>query len=376
MRIAVIGAGIAGLVSACSLQRDGHEVTVYEQREHPGADGAGLTLFGNAFDALAAVGLSDVVRNVSSGAIARMRAGQRAPDGSWLLTLPSTAVATLRSVHRMTLYDALVSQLAAGTLRSGTAAFVSCNGSPNILVHGATVEFDLVLVADGVRSKNRERLGLESGLSYAGYTAWRGVTDRSVDIDRAAGETWGRGSIFGIVPLPEDRLYWFGTLTTKAGRIFDDERQAVHDTFGTWHDPIPASLEATPSGNIIRHDIYELAKPLATFTRGRTVLLGDAAHAMAPNLGQGAGQAIEDAVTLALLLGRRQGDDLEEVLARYSKLRRKRTTALWRQSRWMGNVAQASGPLTSWVRDMGMRLTPDRIAGLASKHLQSWKQPG
>lgn len=376
MRIAVIGAGIAGLVSACSLQRDGHEVTVYEQSEHPGADGAGLTLFGNAFDALAAVGLSDVVRNVSSGAIARMRAGQRAPDGSWLLTLPSTAVATLRSVHRVTLYDALVSQLAAGTLRSGTAAFVSCNGSPNILVHGATVEFDLVLVADGVRSKNRERLGLESGLSYAGYTAWRGVTDRSVDIDRAAGETWGRGSIFGIVPLPEDRLYWFGTLTTKAGRIFDDERQAVHDTFGTWHDPIPASLEATPSGNIIRHDIYELAKPLATFTLGRTVLLGDAAHAMAPNLGQGAGQAIEDAVTLALLLGRRQGDDLEEVLARYSKLRRKRTTALWRQSRWMGNVAQASGPLTSWVRDMGMQLTPDRIAGLASKHLQSWKQPG
>lgn len=376
MRIAVIGAGIAGLVSACSLQRDGHEVTVYEQREHPGADGAGLTLFGNAFDALAAVGLFDVVRNVSSGAIARMRAGQRAPDGSWLLTLPSTAVATLRSVHRVTLYDALVSQLAAGTLRSGTTAFVSCNGSPNILVNGASVEFDLVLVADGVRSKNRERLGLESGLSYAGYTAWRGVTDRSVDIDHAAGETWGRRSIFGIVPLPEDQLYWFGTLTTEAGRIFEDERQAVHDTFGTWHDPIPACLEATPSGNIIRHDIYELAKPLATFTRGRTVLLGDAAHAMTPNLGQGAGQAIEDAVTLALLLGRRQGDDLEEVLARYNKLRRKRTTALWRQSRWMGNVAQASGPLTSWVRDMGMRLTPGRIAGLASKHLQSWKQPG
>lgn len=374
MRIAVIGAGIAGLVAACGLQRDGHEVTLYEHRESPGADGAGLTLFGNAFDALAAVGLSDLVRSVSSGAIAAMRAGQRTPDGSWLLTLPRSAVATLRSVHRVTLHEALVTQLVPGSLQSGSTALVSSNGSPSILVNGATVEFDLVLVADGLRSQNRQRLGLETGLSYAGYTAWRGVTERSVDIDDAAGETWGRGSIFGIVPLPDDRLYWFGTLSTGADRVFDDERQAVHDTFGAWHDPIPACLEATPSENIIRHDVNELAKPLATFVRGRTVLLGDAAHAMTPNLGQGAGQGIEDAVTLALLLRDGQGDSIEGVLARYSKMRRQRTTALWRQSRWMGNVAQASG-LTAGLRDLGMRLTPGSIAGLASVQMQSWKKP-
>lgn len=374
MRIAVIGAGIAGLVAACGLQRDGHEVTLYEHRESPGADGAGLTLFGNAFDALAAVGLSDLMRSVSSGAIAAMRAGQRTPDGSWLLTLPRSAVATLRSVHRVTLHEALVTQLVPGSLQSGSTALVSSNGSPSILVNGATVEFDLVLVADGLRSQNRQRLGLETGLSYAGYTAWRGVTERSVDIDDAAGETWGRGSIFGIVPLPDDRLYWFGTLSTGADRVFDDERQAVHDTFSAWHDPIRACLEATPSENIIRHDVYELAKPLATFVRGRTVLLGDAAHAMTPNLGQGAGQGIEDAVTLALLLRDGQGDSIEGVLARYSKMRRQRTTALWRQSRWMGNVAQASG-LTAGLRDLGMRLTPGSIAGLASVQMQSWKKP-
>lgn len=375
MRIAVIGAGIAGLVAACSLQRDGHDVTVYEQRQYPGADGAGLTLFSNGFDALAEVGLSDVVLRVSSGGLATMRAGQRQPDGRWLLTLPPGAVATLRSVHRVTLHEVLVAQLTPGSLRPGTTALVSGNGSPSILVNGTTVEYDLVLVADGARSQNRQRLGLDTGLSYAGYTAWRGVTDRPVDIDGAAGETWGRGSIFGIVPLPDNRLYWFGTLTTDAGRVFDDERAAVHDIFGTWHDPIPACLDATPADSIIRHDVYELAQPLTSFTHGRSVLLGDAAHAMTPNLGQGAGQGIEDAVTLALLLRDRQSDKVEEVLERYSKLRRRRTTALWRQSRWMANVAQASGSLTAGLRDVGMRLMPARIAGRASSAMQSWKRP-
>ncbi|WP_022869329.1 FAD-dependent oxidoreductase [Yaniella halotolerans] len=376
MRIAVIGAGIAGLVAACGLQRDGHEVIVYEQRDHPGADGAGLTLFGNAFDALTAVGLSETVKSVSSGAIATMHAGQRAPDGSWLLTLPRASVATLRSAHRVALHNALVAQLAADTLRSGTTAHVATNGAPNISTHGVSEEFDLVIVADGLRSKNRERLGLETGLSYAGYTAWRGVTTTPVEIDNAAGETWGRGAIFGIVPLPDNRLYWFGTLTTEADRVFADERQVVHDIFGAWHAPIPACLAATPAENIMRHDVYELAKPLASFTLGRTALLGDAAHAMTPNLGQGAGQGIEDAVTLTMLLRGVDGNDLGGVLERYSKLRRQRTTALWRQSRWMGRIAQASGPLTAGIRDFGMRMTPGRIAGLASHQLQSWNQPG
>ena len=375
MRIAVIGAGIAGLVAACGLERDGHEVTVYEQREHPGDDGAGLTLFGNAFDALATVGLSELVQSVSSGEIATMRAGQRTPDGDWLLTLPKAAVASLRSVHRVTLQDALVAQLAADSLRFGARALVATNGAPTITVQGASEVYDLVIAADGLRSENRQRLGLETGLLYSGYTAWRGVTDRPVEIDNAASETWGRGRIFGIVPLPDNRLYWFGTLTTQPGREFADERQALHEIFGAWHDPIPDCLAATPSENIIRHDVYELTKPLASFTVDRTVLLGDAAHAMRPNLGQGAGQGIEDAVTLIMLLRGSHGDDLDGVLKRYNRLRRQRTTTLWRQSRWMGKVAQASGPLTAGIRDLGMRLTPGSIAGLASQQLQSWKPP-
>lgn len=375
MRIAVIGAGIAGLVAACGLQQDGHDVMLYEQRERPGADGAGLTLFGNGFAALDALGLGELVRSISSRDIATMRAGQRAPDGSWLLTLPPDAVATLHSVHRVTLHEALVQQLTPGSLQTSTTGRVAADGSGTLWLNDQQQNFDLVVVADGLRSQNRRSLGLDTGLSYAGATAWRGVTAQPVDIHHEAGETWGRGSIFGIVPLPDNRLYWFGTLTTGEGTAFADDYRAVHNVFGDWHDPIPACLNATPAESVIRHDMYELAKPLASFIRGRSVLIGDAAHAMTPNLGQGAGQGIEDAATLAVLLRDQHGVDLQRVLTRYNELRRKRTTKLWRQSRWMSNLAQASGPFTAGLRDLGMRLMPSRMAGIASAGLDSWKRP-
>ena len=374
MRIAVIGAGIAGLVAAYGLQRDGHDVVVFEQRRDPSADGAGLTLFGNGLAALDAVGLGGLVRELSSDAIAGMRAGQRRPCGRWLLTLPPRAVASLRSIHRVTLHQALVEQLQPGTLHTGASAIVA-EGCSDVWVGTTRQRFDVVIAADGLRSRNRAALDLDPGLSYAGYTAWRGVTNVPVELDGATGETWGRGRIFGIVPLPENRLYWFGTLNTPAGTEFGDEHAAVRTTFGTWHAPIPQILEATSPHDVIRHDIYDLAKPLTTLVRGRTVLMGDAAHAMTPNLGQGAGQGIEDAATITLLLRGTQADGVDDALASYSRVRSRRTASLWRQSRLMAKIAQASGPVTGGLRDLAMRVVPGPLAGVASSGMHSWNEP-
>jgi len=306
VHIAVIGGGIAGLVTGYSLQRDGHQVTLYEQRAGSDTEGAGLTLFGNAFAALAEVGLSDVVKDISSGTNVPMHPGQRSPEGRLMLTLPASSVASLRSVHRVTLHDLLTSKLDPNTIQRGVRALVAKDGRPRVLVNKTPKDYDLVVVADGLRSENRKRLGLDTGVSYAGFTAWRGVTASPPDIGNIVGETWGRGSLFGIIPLINNELYWFGTLTTQANTRFADEHKAAQKTFGEWHHPIPACIDATPSENVIRHDVFELARPLSTFTRGQVVLVGDAAHAMTPNLGQGAAQGIEDAVTLALLLRNQQ----------------------------------------------------------------------
>lgn len=375
MRIAVIGAGIGGLVVAAGLQADGHEVAVLEQRQEPSPDGAGLTLFGNAFEALDVLGLGDVVKGVSSGAIASMRPGQRHPSGTWLITVPQSAVASMHSVHRVDLYRALSGQLKAGTLCTGSAAHVASDGSPRVTVGELTEDFDLVVVADGIRSRNRVALGLDTGLHYAGYTAWRGVTSRPVDISREAGETWGRGQLFGIVPLPDDRVYWFGTLTTEAGTEFPDEHEAVRRQFAGWHAPIQDCITATPSDAVMRHDIYDLARPLPSFVRGRTVLLGDAAHAMTPNLGQGAGQGIEDAATLVLLLRSASTSELDFALDRYSDLRQKRTATVMQRSRTAGRVAQAAHPVAVGLRNTALRLTPGRVMGALSQRIHAWPRP-
>lgn len=375
MRIAVIGAGIAGLVAAGSLQRDGHEVTVYEQRAEPNADGAGLTLFGNAFAALEAVGLSDPIRAIATNALATLHTGQRIPDGTWLTGMPRNTVEQLHTVHRVTLHNTLRALLAPNTIHTGVNARVAADGTPRVQTGAATEVFDLVVVADGLRSRNREHLGLDTGLTYSGYTAWRGVTSRPVDLAGVAAETWGRGRIFGIVPLPDDRVYWFGTRNIAPNTVFTSEHDAVQETFAGWHTPIPECLAATPSNALLRHDVYDLRKPLRTLVSGRTVLIGDAAHAMLPNLGQGAGQGIEDAVTLTLLLRHTSTRGLEATLAQYSRLRHRPTSTLWRQSRLMARVAQAENPMATGLRNVGMRLTPAAVLGALSQRFHTWRPP-
>ncbi len=124
--------------------------------------------------------------------------------------------------------------------------------------------------------------------------------------------------------------------------------------FGHWPDPVPRLLAAVPPDAVLRHDIYELPD-LPAFVGGRIALLGDAAHAMTPNLGQGANQALEDAITLAAVL---DGHDVAAALRRYDSLRRPRTRALAHRSRLIGSVAQWSWPPAVLARDTGLWLMP------------------
>ncbi|GAA4814736.1 FAD-dependent monooxygenase [Tomitella cavernea] len=373
MRIGIIGAGIGGLVAAAGLQADGHDVTVFERRDAPGAIGAGLTLFANAFAALDAIGLGDTVRAVGADPLGRMRSGQRRPSGRWLVSVPPGSGPAVRSLHRAELHSALLGHLAEGTVRAGCTARAHPGGEPVVTVDGTSARFDLVVAADGVRSAARGAWGLDRGVRYAGYTAWRGVTTSRRHFAVEAGETWGAGARFGIVPLPDDRFYWFAVLTATEGTDFGDEPAVLRQRFGGWHAPIPALLDATPASGLLRHDIYDLAALPPSCVAGRGVLLGDAAHAMTPDLGQGAGQAIEDAATLALLL--RGAGPLDAALNEYDRLRRRRARKLWRGSRLAGRLAQASSPVAVAARDVLMRAMPPGAAVRASARVARWQEP-
>lgn len=389
MRVAVIGGGIGGLATAAGLQRAGMQVTVHERSDRPAGGGSGISLFGNGLTALAALGLAEparVIGAVPGGPIAAAPAGQRRPDGRWLVRLPPAATRTVAVVHRADLHRMLLDALAPGTVHLGAAVDWVTDGGRTIEVDGTRRTVDVVVAADGIRSRVRAGRPGDPGVRPAGYVAWRGVTDRPVDVGSGTGETVGRGLRFGIAPLADGRVYWFAVRSQPAGAPVPDGPDAVLDLFGAWHAPIAELIRATPPDRIQALPIEELAGPLPTFRHGRCVLLGDAAHAMTPNLGQGGNQALEDAATLVALLAGTDGTDgtdgadtvdtvdtVDAALTTYDRLRRPRTRRIARQARLLGRVLQAHGPVTSRLRDTALRLTPPGAAAHGALAVQRWE---
>lgn len=161
------------------------------------------------------------------------------------------------------------------------------------------------------------------------------------------GRDLGAGERFGIVPLVDGRIYLYATAATGPGTKPADHHAELARRFGTWHDPIPALLDRLDPRNpepvdVLHHDFHELASPLPRFHSGRVALLGDAAHAMTPNMGQGGCQAIEDAVVLAHALA--SDADVPAALAAYTESRHRRTTLISRRSRRIGDLARLSHP--------------------------------
>jgi 2-polyprenyl-6-methoxyphenol hydroxylase-like FAD-dependent oxidoreductase len=215
---------------------------------------------------------------------------------------------------------------------------------------------DALVGADGLWSTVRRTLHGDSTPRYAGYTAWRGVIAYAGDV--RASETWGRGRRFGLVPLADGRVYWFATANApEHSQMPEGDKSELLGRFGRWHDPIPSVIEQTPDSAILRNDIYDL-KPLKTWGIGRVTLLGDAAHAMTPNLGQGACQAIEDGVVLADCLAREP--DTVEALRSYERARAPHTAMVIERSRRLGRVGQLQNPVATWLRDTLVGALPAR----------------
>lgn len=375
-RVIVAGAGIGGLATAVALSRRGWDVEVLERADTVGEAGSGLTLWPNGLRALDAMDLGAAVRERT---ITETTAGIRDPRGRWLIRTDTDEMArrygSTVMISRSDLFTILHRAVPEAGLRLRVTVSGIETGADRVrVVHSAgSSEADLVVGADGIRSAVRRWVCPEAREPrYAGYTAWRMITSRPVPALREGGETWGRGERVGIVALADGRVYMFGAADAPAGqRGPDGELAELRRRFGGWHDPIPALLDAIDEKDVLRHDIYELPA-LPTYVRGRVALLGDAAHAMTPNMGQGANQALEDAVTLAALLDRSVG--IENALAEYDRVRRPRARSIATRSHYIGVVAQWDSIL-SRIRDSALRLIPAGALMRGMGSVMAWEPP-
>ncbi|MGW2638343.1 FAD-dependent monooxygenase [Streptomyces sp. NPDC001348] len=351
-RAVVIGGGIGGLTAAAALHGQGWQVTVLERTRSLEPVGAAISLAPNALRALDVLGIGEEIRDLAAW---QGDGGLRTPRGRWLSRSSAEAAAArfggpLVLLHRATLVDTLAALLPPDTVRTATAATLADPGDRDRPARVTTtdddLEADLVVAADGVRSRVRSLLFPgHPGAVYAGFTTWRVVLP--VPGARfASHETWGRGSLWGTHPLKDGRVYAYAAATAPAGeRAPDGERAELLRRFGDWHDPIPAVLAAARPEDVLRHDVHHLAEPLPAFHRGRTALLGDAAHAMPPTLGQGGNQAIEDAVVLVALAGG---------LPAYTAARLHRTTAIARQAVRAARMSMAGNRAAVALRDTAL----------------------
>ncbi|WP_040795586.1 FAD-dependent monooxygenase [Nocardia higoensis] len=362
--LTVVGAGIGGLATAIAFTRIGWQVEVLERAPALTAPGAGLSLWPNALRALDALGIGDRVR-------ARARedgsAGIRDSRGAWLSRFDVPALQARYGlpivVHRADLLDILRAAVPAGSIRTGIT--VTEAGIDGTVTHSAgESRADLVVGADGINSVVRRAVAGTVAPVYAGYTAWRVIVTPTRPI-AALGETWGRGLRFGYAALADDRVYCFGAANKPEGAPSAGLPE-LRDVFGGWHDPIPALLADADPAAVLHHDIYRLPN-LKSFVSGRIALLGDAAHAMSPDLGQGACQALEDAVVLARI-AKNSGD-----LTEYDRLRRPRTRMIAARSARLGAVGQLSARPVVAARDAVMRLTPSSAQFRVLATILDWR---
>lgn len=387
-KVIIVGAGIGGLTAAIGLRRAGVEVKLYEKRTDPRMieSGGGMVLQPNAMRGLQQLGVADQV--AAAGSVLE-HFEWCTPKGNRLAGWPVGEVARevgapMVGIRRMKLQGALTGAIEDGALELGAEVTGFSEDAAGVTVQlagGAEERGDLLIGADGINSTVRSlTLGPWTEPRYAGYALWFGITEADGSATEPTfRELDGPGARFITFPVGGREVYWSaianaaeGTIAEAGGAEIEGDKQMLLQRHAGWAPPTESLLEATDPSVIYRREIAD-RDPIKKWGDGRVTLLGDAAHAMTINLGQGACQAIEDGVVLTNCLAAE--DDPVAGLRAYEARRIPRTAPVVRRSRMIGELGKWTNPLACRVRNQIQRVVFPTVAFREFKQTMAYEFP-
>jgi 2-polyprenyl-6-methoxyphenol hydroxylase-like FAD-dependent oxidoreductase len=363
--IGIIGGGIAGLATAIGLQNIGIKTVVYEAAPKFKPMGAGLILAVNAMRALEYLKLREKVCAVAKPIEQLLVLNKK---GS---TLTKTTAETFEgkfrnhAIHRGDLHQVLLAELSQENIIFGkrlSKISKSINGHYELYFEdGTSAKHQFIISAEGINSVIRNYVLPHVQKRYSGYTCWRGIAQNAPIDNCITSETWGAKGRFGIVPLTNNRTYWFAVVNAAendpnmAQWTLDD----LKSNFMAYHNSVAELLQHTNGNQILWNDIHDL-KPIAQYAFDNIVLIGDAAHATTPNMGQGACMAIEDAAVLTKAFS--ELNEFNLAAKQFEKKRIHRCQNIVNQSWQIGKLAQNQNHIIGALRNSFSRLIPNKLA--------------
>ncbi len=367
MKVIIIGAGIGGTSAGIALQRLGHEVVIYDQMRENKPVGAALSLWSNGVKVLNWLGVGDEVAELG-GDMAEMAY----LDGHTGETLCRFSLAPVTEKTGQKPYPVARADLQALLMRTFGEENIHLNTKmigieddgqsvTATFADGSTDTADMLIGADGARSLTRAYVQPDGAdeivREYSGYTNFNGLI--SVDERVGTPTAWttyvAEGKRAAVMPLAGDRFYFWFDVPQPAGIPYDrsEGKAPLQAAFDGWAPGVQALIEAIdPAVSLNRVEIWDIT-PFDTWAKGRVAILGDAAHNTAPDIGQGACSALEDAFVLGIAVATNTLS-VEDTLRRYQDIRVERAGELVLRARKRGDETHAYDPTatSAWYESL------------------------
>ncbi len=363
MMIDIIGAGIGGLTTAIALEQKGFKTRIFEQAEHMKPVGAGIFLANNAMQVYEKLGLKKIIEENGTpiSSINITQSNLKLLSKLDLTYFEQKFNTQNIAIHRGKLQQILLDKLKATEIylhHQLISIDKNTNGYDLKFENGKVISSSIILGADGLNSMVRQSLFSDNGIRKANQICWRGVAEYELPpkFRNEPSEAWGRAKRFGFVQIAKNKVYWFA-LKSFNKNLKDLSVDNLENYFNDFHPIIKDIIKSTPKEQIHTTEISDL-KPIFVWHKENVCLIGDAAHATTPNMGQGACQAIEDAYVLSECLDKYE---INKAFREYQKLRLPKAHQVVKASWIFGKMAHLSNPILIGLRNQMLKLIPTSI---------------